>query len=349
MEARKVQRVGYSTLTVSLPRNWVQEVGLKAGDVVSLRKEDDGSLRVFPGMHTERSDIKLCIVDADLVDRPNLLTRIITGNYILGHDSIQVTARKELSPEHLEEIRRTTQRLNGLGIVEQTMRNVTIQSFVDPTKFPVYGLIRRLHILVTSMQEAAIKALVQNRPELAGEVTHMEAEADRIYWLILRQLLLSIKDRTVGVKIGIESPLHVAGNRVIAKTLESMADNAEVMAMEIIALQHEKYEVSSSIIEGIQKLSDNVRNISEKILKALLTLDIKLANDAVEMVVGNEKETRRLIEKILATVKNVPVAVGLRQVVWNLGQLASSASVISEVSINRVLEQSSDIARYEKA
>lgn len=349
MEARKVQRVGYSTLTVSLPRNWVQEVGLKAGDVVSLRKEDDGSLRVFPGMHTERSDIKLCIVDADLADRPNLLTRIITGNYILGHDSIQVTARKELSPEHLEEIRRTTQRLNGLGIVEQTMRNVTIQSFVDPTKFPVYGLIRRLHILVTSMQEAAIKALVQNRPELAGEVTHMEAEADRIYWLILRQLLLSIKDRTVGVKIGIESPLHVAGNRVIAKTLESMADNAEVMAMEVIAIQHEKYEVSSSIIEGIQKLSDNVRNISEKTLKALLTLDIKLANDAVEMVVGNEKETRRLIEKILATVKNVPVAVGLRQVVWNLGQLASSASVISEVSINRVLEQSSDIARYEKA
>lgn len=349
MEARKVQRVGYSTLTVSLPRNWVQEVGLKAGDVVSLRKEDDGSLRVFPGMHSERSDVKLCIIDSDLADRPNLLTRIITGNYILGHDAIQVTARKELTPEHLEEIRRTTQRLNGLGIVEQTMKSVTIQSFVDPTKFPVYGLIRRLHILVSSMQEAAVKALVQRRPELAAEVSHMETEADRIYWLIIRQLLLSIRDRTVGVKIGIESPLHVAGNRVIAKTLETMADNAEHMATEIIELKDEKYEVSPSILEGIEKLSGMVQAVSEKSLKALLTLDIKLANDAVELLVAVEKETRRLIERILSTVKNVVVAVGLRQVVWNLGQMANSCSVIAEVTINRVLEQSSDIARYEKA
>ncbi len=31
MEARKVQKVGYSTLIVSLPKDWVEEVGLKQG------------------------------------------------------------------------------------------------------------------------------------------------------------------------------------------------------------------------------------------------------------------------------------------------------------------------------
>ena len=47
------------------------------------------------------------------------------------------------------------------------------------------------------MLEASIKALVEGRPEPATEAFHMEKEADRIYWLIVRQLLLAIRDRTV--------------------------------------------------------------------------------------------------------------------------------------------------------
>lgn len=127
MEARKVQRVGYSTLTVSLPRSWVQEVNLKQGDVVSIKREDDGSLRVFSGLEQKHEEAKKCIIDADLCDRPDLLTRLITGNYILGHDTIQVVSKRELKPEHLEETRRATQRLTGLGVVEQTLRQVTVQ------------------------------------------------------------------------------------------------------------------------------------------------------------------------------------------------------------------------------
>ncbi len=44
----------------------------------------------------------------------------------------------------------------------------------------------------------------ERRPELAAEVTHMEEESDRIYWLIVRQLLLAIRDRAAGSKMGIE-------------------------------------------------------------------------------------------------------------------------------------------------
>ena len=54
MEARKVQRVGYSTLTVSLPREWVGDVKLKAGDIVSIKREDDGSLKLVPGTERKR-------------------------------------------------------------------------------------------------------------------------------------------------------------------------------------------------------------------------------------------------------------------------------------------------------
>ena len=127
MEARKVQKVGYSTLIVSLPKDWVEEVSLKQGDIVSFRRESDGGITVYPGLTRERENHRY-IIDADLCDGPNLLTRIITANYLTGHDTIQITSKKELSSRHLEEVRAVSRRLTGLGIVEQTLKSVTLPS-----------------------------------------------------------------------------------------------------------------------------------------------------------------------------------------------------------------------------
>jgi len=102
MEARKVQKVGHSTLIVSLPKEWVVEVGLKQGDIVSFRRESDGGITIYPGLTRERESYRY-VVSADLCNSPNLLTRIITANYLTGHDTIQVVSGKELSKQHLEE------------------------------------------------------------------------------------------------------------------------------------------------------------------------------------------------------------------------------------------------------
>jgi len=345
MEARKVQRVGYSTLTVSLPRDWVEDVKLKAGDIVSIKREDDGSLKLIPGTEHKREEVKNCIVNADLCNSNNLLTRVITANYILGHDTIQVAAKDELKKIHLDEIRATTQRLTGLSIVEQTLKQVTLQSFVDPTRFPIYGLMRRLHIIISSMLDASIKALVERRPELATEVAHMEEESDRIYWLIVRQLLLSIRDRSVGSKIGIESPIHIPGNRVVAKTLEEMADSAESIADEVLVLK-DRDIASETILNDIAKYASQVSKISDHMLKALLTSEIHLANDGVEMVQNAESDERKLTQKVLTHVRDPGAAASLRIIVWNLGQIAKYCRIIGEVTINRILEKPTEICEY---
>ncbi len=195
------------------------------------------------------------------------------------------------------------------------------------------------------MVEVSIKALVERRPELAAEVTHMEEESDRIYWLIVRQLLLAIRDRSVGTKIGIESPLHIAGNRVVAKTLEEMADSAEQIANEVIALKDREIG-SDTILNDIAKFSTQVLKISEHSIKALLTGDISLSNETVEMVETAENDERKLTQKVLASVKDVGVAAGLRIIVWNLGQISKYCRMVGEVTINRIMEKPSPICEY---
>ena len=345
MEARKVQRVGYSTLTVSLPREWVEDVKLKAGDIVSIKREDDGSLKLIPGPEHKQEEVKNCTVNSDLCNSSNLLPRVITWNYILGHDTIRIVAKDELKRSHLEEIRATTQRLTGLSIVEQTLKQVTLQSFVDPTRFPIYGLMRRLHIIINSMLEVSMKALIERRPELAAEVTHMEEESDRIYWLIVRQLLLAIKDRSVGTKIGIESPLHIAGNRVVAKTLEEMADSAENIAIEVIALK-DKDVASEALLNDIAKFALQVTKVSDLSVKALLTGDVALSNESIEMVEATENDERKLSQRVVASAKDPSIAANLRIIVWNLGQISKYCRMIGEITINRILEKPSLICDY---
>jgi len=346
MEIRKVQKVGHSTLTVSLPRDWVEQVGLKQGNVVSLRRMDDGCLRLAPGLAGEEGESIVAKVNADLCKEPELLSRIITGNYIEGRDSIVITSNKGLSSEHLWEIRSTVQRLMGLSIVEQSPKQVVIQSFVDPSKFPVGGLIQRLHRVGLSMQDAAITGLLHKRNDIAGQVLQIENEADRIYWLIVRQLILATTRLSVARDIGVFNPQHTLGNRIVSKYLECIADCAENEAKEVIAIKDEDYGKHKSVLDEISEMNKAVKLISENTMKAFVKLDVDLANKSIEDCMRTQTRNRKISEKIVDDVSNRNVALAFRSIAWNLTETARYCQMIAEVTINRYLEEPSELCSF---
>jgi len=348
MEIRKVQKVGHSTLTVSLPRDWVEQVGLKQGDVVTLRRTDDGCIRLLPGLAAEKTEPTMSRINADLCKERELLSRIITGNYIEGRDSLIITSSKDLTSEHLWEIRSTVQRLMGLSIVEQTPKQVVIQSFLDPSKFPVSGLIQRLHKVGLSMQEAAITALLDKRQDVAGEVLQMENEADRIYWLIVRQLILATTKLAAARDIGVFNPQHALGNRIVAKYLECVADCAESEAKEVIAIKDEDYEKHGPVLEEISEMNKAVRSISDNTMKAFAKLDVGLANKSIEDGARAQARNRKVSEKIVDDVSSRNVALAFRSIAWNLTETARYCQMIAEVTINRYLEEPSELCSFKK-
>ena len=341
LQVRKIQKVGYSTLTVSLPRDWVEDVKLMPGDIISIRREPDGSLKLIPGTEYKHEEGESCIINADLCDSPHLLTRAITGNYILGHDTIQITTKEELTKMHLEEIRTTARRLTGLNIVEQTLNQVTLQSFIDATRFSVYGLMRRLHVIISSMLDASSEALLEGNTEPAAEVTQMEDDVDRIYWLIIRQLFLVLRDRRRATDVGVDSPLHIVGNRVIAKTLEEIADAGEEVGNEVLVLKDQ--HITSDTSRKIAKFAVQVNTILEHSFTAFLTGNIKLANDTLESIESAENDASVLTQEVLIHQKNASVAASVRIILWNLSQIARYCRIIGEVAINRTMETPSEI------
>jgi phosphate uptake regulator len=195
------------------------------------------------------------------------------------------------------------------------------------------------------MLDVSLKALVERRPEVAAEVPYMEEESDRLYWLIVRQLLLAIRDPSTVSKMGIQSPLHIVGNRAVAKTLEEMADSAENIANEVSALKDREI-ISSIIMSDIAKFSNQVTKISEQSFRAFLSGEIHLANEAMEMIQTAYDDEGRLTQKVLTHVKDASAAASLRIIIRNLSQIAKYSKIIGEVATNRIVEKPSEICEY---
>jgi phosphate uptake regulator len=199
------------------------------------------------------------------------------------------------------------------------------------------------------MLDASNKALIKRDLELAKEIMHMEDESDQLYWLIVRQLILAIQNKEIANKIGIVNSVHLVGNRVVAKSLEEMADCAENIAKEIIVLLENKIQIPEEISNKLSLMFNEINKISEKSMNAFFNLNIKNANSVIEEIVHLKEEERRLDELILIKVNSdVRSVISLKSILWNLRQIANYCITLSEVTINRTIETSSDICKSVK-
>ena len=343
MESRKVQRVGYSTFSVSLPKDWVKESGLRQGDLVMLYPEKDGTLKLVPSNLVERkTQTEECVINSDLCTDPGMLERIIVGNYTLGLDSFSIVSSTRISRAHIDEIRRITHRLMGLGIVQETPERIDLQCSVDPTKFKLDMLMRRLAVIASTIYSEAMQALTESDRELAEDAVRREDEADMMYWLAIRLLLSAQRDRAIADKIGLEEPTHILYYALISRYLEVIADHAESIARRASEFKSSERKTGRQALRNIVNLSELAHNVFLKAMDCVFTGDVDVANNVLEItkVIGSESE------RLMKELPEMPI---LRTIVLELARIADTGSGIAVIAINKALEKSSKICSIRAA
>ncbi len=348
MESRKVQKVGVATLTVSLPKDWVGSQNLKKGDQVFILREGD-TLRVVPPALAQMRERELheYIVDADACDEEGMLERIIVGNYVLGRERIVVRAAHRLRGDHLEELRRACRRLMGLGIVEEMANRVVLHCSLDPSHYPMESLVKRLYTLGVTMLDEAMEALLTRDPKLAEEAIKREDDADMMYWLIVRLVLSAQQDMALISKLGLESPLNNAGYRVVAAELEAVADDMTSMAQAVLELLKTNAVIPTPLLRRFKGLSDEVKGLYTHALAALLTRDLRLANNSL-VARGKLKEVENeLARESLKVVRDAGTLLQIRGILDSLSRTADNAASVAKIAFNRYLERSTPLCRAE--
>lgn len=345
MESRRVQKVGYSSLAVTLPSDWVDEVGLSKGDIVLFTREDDGSLRIIPGsLIKEEKELKEVVINANLCGDPKVLERLVVGNYILGRDTIRIVGHPRIPGDHVNQARETSRRLIGLSLIEETPSQIILQCSIDPTKFPIHVILRRLYIIASLMHREAMEALVRGDPSLAKEAIRREEDADMIYWLTLRLLLVAQADKMMADKMGLRDPLRIVGMRIIARFVEAMADCGENIALSVIKLEEVESGVKKAVINDVVKINEAAYDVCYKAMEAFFTNNVKLANEAIdkfENVV--EAEGEELQGKILDVITEKRAVILMMDILGNLRRMARLGKEVAEIVINQFLLKSSEI------
>ncbi|RLF07732.1 MAG: hypothetical protein DRJ60_02010 [Thermoprotei archaeon] len=340
MKIRNVQLVGKYTFTLSLPKEWVQRWNLKKGDKIVIMEDEDGSLRIAPEIKGRNKRVTTYRISADKCDQPWLLERLLIGNYMLGKETIEIVSERSIKPEHLMEVRKALRRLTGLSIVEESQNHVVLQCLIEPIKFPVEKLIRRLYALTSIMHSDSVNSLVDRDKELAISVLQREAEADMVYWLTVRQLVMAADDRSIARDIGIKDIKHQQGLRVVAKSLESIADQAENIARACLNLIDFNLKLDKPILAMIKEFSDAVCKIHNKALDAYFKCDLFLANEAINESKEIEKYEVKINEAAISYIKDARLLMTVYKVADSLRSMSKYAADIAEIAINRFLAES---------
>jgi len=337
VELRRLQAVGNYSLSVSLPREWVRRHGLRKGDLVVLEAEKDGSLRISP-VKEESEALRVFTVNADRCVAPNMLKRILVGCYILGYESVKVLSSTRLRQEHVEEVNSVLRRLMGVGVMEESMNHLVLQSIMEPSKFPVENLLHRLHSLSLLMQRVSLQAYMSRDKSLAEDVIRLEKDSDMLYWLILRQLELASHDPKVAKKVGVEDlPLNWAC-RSVAKSLESIADGAERLCNLVLQLAGSLSEEPPS---DLKTMGETSLRMHEEAFKAFVKKDVELANEAIESL----KQLREIELSLYSRVTGYrgEMAAYIVMAAHYVRETAVNSARIGEAAINLALATSEAI------
>ena len=91
---RKVQVTGGNSFVVSLPKTWVNDVGLRASDPVAVMVQPDSSLLIVPRRDIRVSPKSEAILQSGQSQDKDFLLRHFISYYLAGYDTIRIALGK---------------------------------------------------------------------------------------------------------------------------------------------------------------------------------------------------------------------------------------------------------------
>ncbi|MGZ4904568.1 MAG: PhoU domain-containing protein [Halobacteriota archaeon] len=324
MEIRKVQLTGKSSYTVSLPKPWAANLGLKEQSNVAITTMPDGSLRIIPSDHVKPPGRRVFSIDGIFDDA---LARYVIAIYIAGYETFELKAQKILS-EQRKTIRDMSYRLIGMEIVEETAKSVVIQDFLSPKELQVKKSIKRMHLIVESMHADAINSLLTHDADLADDVMLRDRDVDRHYLLVLKRLQ-SLAQTPFVETSDIQGSESLEFYLTVV-SLERIADHASKIAHCALSLREAR--LPAELLDEIRNASSLSSEVMQLAIEALSKLDTKRAEQAIETKRRQTHILQRLDEATLEF--DAPIALPINCIVNSIDRIADYSVNIAEVAIN---------------
>ena len=330
-QTRRIQISGGSTYTISLPKKWVDELGIKNGDNMTVIKNSNKSMTLFSGLENEKIQ-KKAVFTIIQKDSPEAIRRKIVALYLNGYKTIQVVSKGvKISPENSRLIKELVRKsMIGTEIIESDSESITIQILTRLPELTFEVALKRMYLMTANMHRYAIEALKKFDTEYAQEVVSMDDEVDRFSLYMMRTLINAIQNSSMLYDVGLQNPADCLNYRTVISRIERIADHAALIAKRIKFLS---VPIEPKLLMEIESLSKDAIICFESAIESLIKKDHILAEKValkITQVVEKENET-------LSILKETENSTIIKFILEDIRRTAEYSSDLIEIVVNETI------------
>ena len=351
---RRVQCTGRGSYIISLPKEWVEDLGLKKGSEIAFNTKLDSTLLLVPRKIMEKegrddnSKLKEYSITVDTKEPLQSTLRMIRALYAIGADIIRVRFKSLQDATKYKNDIKSLARDNFLGseIIDETQEEITLQILIKHSEFPIEKAVRRMAIVALAADRDAVAALKDKSNVIFESVVNACNDVNRLGLYVIRQLKYGI-ERNLYRELGFKTPKEFLLYRLAVNDIENIASNAMNLINHLRTLQKLiidqtlfiRVPIDEEVYNQLVSFSSQAHQLYDEAIKALFKRDYKDAEKLIsrrDSMVTLENELILLMssKKIDPNVLSV-----LRLTFDSARRIMDYSKNMSELTLNRTVEE----------
>jgi phosphate uptake regulator len=316
----------------------MNEMNLKAGDLVNIVRDTNNSLSIIPNSlrSSDSTDEATALIMQS--EGVNSLKRKVISMYLAGYNIMHLRAKSgRISPVQRDAIREVIRRnLVGTEIIADSSEIITIQVLLTLPELSVNTAVRRMFLIATAMHKDAMSSLAELNYELAQAVVKADDEVDRFSLYILRNLAMAAQNERVLQEIGLQRTADCLSYRVAVKSIERVADHAVGISNKCLKLNE---RIPKEAANRLEKMSQSSLGVLNDSVEAFLRRDYILADTVVD-----KAESIRTLEADFISyldkgkvMENDSEKIIIKLILEDIRRTSEHASDIAEAAMNQTI------------
>ncbi len=284
IEYRRLQLSAMGSYLVTIPRQWVEELGWDKGTRLVLGLEG-GRITIAPESRPAQPRRPTHTIYIEDFPNRKFLELCINASYIQGNDVTEILSREKLRSEHRKWIRDALDSVVGAEIAEEYSDRVILQSLVDPLKFHINAVVSRFSVVAMAVYTDAVKALYIGDRDLALDAYERGKDSAKLYRLLMRQVVECARNPELAARMEMPDPGEVIVMALTVRELSRIAYYAMRIAEhaaeiaeaglddEILNIISETHAAAMSLHRnGMQALQEKSLQLASKVIDDMETL-----------------------------------------------------------------------------